>query len=230
VAKKQKPDSPVDAPPVLDAQKRPAPVIPQDSPPGLAPVPPETIADDLSASVDASLENLPAPNESAIQAHADRQAAERGEETPESGAKQKRKYTKRGTKDAGEFVAPGQGPASKREQYRKSGYAMADTLVLVGQTLGGEDWKPNLVKDAAGTVLFDERSTLREAWADMAEEYEITKMPAWAACAIATAAYVGPRLTAPSTISRWEKAKLWWAARQMKAADAKAEKEKAKSA
>ena len=212
-----KPPKPVLKPPVPDADKVPSPPIPGENQPD--PEPLKESPDDLAASVASSLKNSPAPNEAAIEAHAQRQNAENAENAANE-AKPKRKYTPRGSKGGpAPFVQPGQGPDAKKEAYRQSGRAMADTLILVGQTLGGEDWKPNLVKGADGAILYDERGTLREAWADMAEEYQITRMPAWAACAIATAAYIGPRLNAPSTVSRWEKAKLWWAARKIKAAD-----------
>lgn len=231
MSRKKKSAKPAQSPPVETVQTRPAQPAHVENPPVPDVSQPVTVSDDLSASVASSLANAPLPNESAIDAHAQRQAAEAGR-AAEEGDKPKRRYKPRTTSTGGPapFVAPGNTPDAKKLAYRQAGRAMADTLILVGQTMGGEDWKPVLQLAPDKTVLYDERSTLREAWADMAEEYEISKMPAWAACAIATAAYVGPRLNAPSTISRWEKVQLWWKSRKMEKAEKEKQKREAKEA
>ncbi len=101
-------------------------------------------------------------------------------------------------------------------------------LILAGLTLGGEDWQPKKMVEGTGKdekVLYDERHNLRQAWGDMAVEYQWENLPAWLACAIATGAYVAPRINAPSTQARVSKFKLWWDSRKLKkqeAADAKA--------
>lgn len=102
---------------------------------------------------------------------------------------------------------------------------------MIARTTGGEDWAPRLVKDTVtGAVIVDEQTAIREAWADLAEEYEWGKMPPWAAVTVVMASYTIPRLTMPSTLSRIDKVKLWWKMRKMdneaKARAIKEQKEK----
>lgn len=195
----------------------PDPAKPASPAPSVAPVAAKPAApvaskrDDLKASVSASLANPPQPQPDAIAAAAARRAGEKAD----AEANPKRKYTPRKPKaPAPGYVAPGTGPEAQKEAYRKAGRQCADTIVLMGRTLGGTDWDPKVVKNDKGEIVYDEQHTLREAWADMAEEYEWTKMPGWAAASIATGMYIVPRLTMPSTLSRIDKLKLWWAARK----------------
>jgi hypothetical protein len=154
-------------------------------------------------------------NESAIQAHQAREQEKAAEQQAAEEAKGKRgPYAPRKKKTGSVVNGLPTAADPKAEAYRKAGRMMADQLVMVGRTLGGSDWETVLHKDDKGEVLYDERANLREAWADMAEEYQWEKMPAWAACAIATASYIAPRLTAPSTLSRWDKLKLWIASKK----------------
>ena len=153
---------------------------------------------------------LPPPNEDAISAQSARNAAREDDEK----ARKKRGPYKPRKKAA---LLPG--AVDVREQAcRKAGRAAADALVALGITLGGEDWKTAPpVLDADGSVVFDERETLREAWGDLFVEYGWERMPAWAACAIATASYAAPRMFAPSTKARLNKFQLWWQSRKLKA-------------
>ena len=166
--------------------------------------------DDLNASVSASLKNPPLPQADAIAAAAARRAGEKAAEAD----KPKRAYKQRASKPKDGYVAPGTGPDAQKEAYRKAGRQCADTIILMGRTLGGTDWDPKQVKNDKGEIVYDEQHTLREAWADMAEEYEWSKMPGWAAASIATGMYIVPRLAMPSTLSRIDKLKLWWASRK----------------
>lgn len=161
--------------------------------------------------------SAPPPSEEAIAAHAAREAAS-AEEAPKVKGKP---GPKPGAKKAGgsTVAMPGALPADKIARWRKVGYEIADLIITGGMTLGGEDWTPKKVLgtiDGKEQVLYDERSNLREAWADMAEEYQWERFPAWLACTIATLAYAAPRITAPSTQARVSKLRLWWDARKLK--------------
>lgn len=177
------------------------------------PASPSAVAkDSLSSSVSASLANAPGPSEDAIAAADARRAKTEGKEAE----KPKRHYSPRKPKPQG-FVPPAESPDAKRDGYRRSGAQIADTFLVLARTMGGEDWAPRIVADAQGNVLVDEQKGMREAWADLSEEYEWGKMPAWAAVSIVMVSYTIPRLTMPSTLSRIEKAKLWWKMRKLSA-------------
>ena len=177
----------------------------------------------LEEAVKSSIAGAPIPSESAIEAH---QAREQAREELETGSKGGVKAgTKRGpyktsknTESKLSGISPKETVRNDNEKFRKIGREIADTLIIAGRTLGGEDWEPKLIK-AGDEILFDERSNLREAWADMSEEYQWEKFPAWAGVTIASLAYIVPRLNAPSTVSRMEKLKLWWTARKIKKQD-----------
>lgn len=169
--------------------------------------------------------NAPQPKEAAIQAQQAREKA--AKEGAEAEATEKAAGKARGPYKKSKLVKPNETPDAKVKIYRAAGRQVADTLILAGMTLGGKDWEPVLAKDEKGETLYDERASLRLAWEDFAEEYQWERMPAWVGVSLATAAYVGPRLTAPSTLSRLDKLKLWWESRKMAKRNKEAAKEKA---
>ncbi len=187
----------------------------------------------LEGDVENALKGAVKPSDEAIQAALAREKAEAGEaETKGKGAGQAGK--KRGPYKAGKTgvvsTLSAQTEADKVKGYRMIGYAVADTLILGGVTLGGSDWNPVLAKNDKGETVYDEKENLRNAWADMAEYYEWQKFPPWLGVTLATAAYVGPRLMAPSTQARVSKVKLWYDAWKLKRQEKKAAKEAAKNA
>ncbi len=110
--------------------------------------------------------------------------------------------------------------------YRLTGEAMADTLMTLGQTFGGEDWKPKeLWQD--GKCVFNEGQNLRDAWGKLAVRYKWAEFPPAIAVLIATGAYVAPRLTAPSTKARFGKLRLWWENRKIDKEAAKLARDRA---
>lgn len=225
----------------LSAQSQPVNenAAPQTQP-SASPAPQETagFSDDLGASVAGSMASMPPPNEEAIAAHATREAVREAREAGEQAAKKPRgrqpgtKYPRK-TKAGSSIVLPGNSPEAHEARYRLAGEAAADGLIMLGMTFGGADWEPKpAMKDKEGNVVYDERQTLRKGWGDMFVAYEWENVPAWAACAICTGMYIVPRLNAPSTISRLDKVKLWFAERKLskdakkRAAAERAEKEK----
>lgn len=186
-------------------------------------------AGELDSHIQSSLETAPPPSESAIEAHAARENEIDTEIEKEKGGK--RKYKKRESKGSATSSVSTVTEQMKVRAYRQVGYMLADTLITAGMTFGGEDWKPNLIKDEkSGEILFDEKGNLREAWADLAEEYKWEKMPAWIAVSLATGAYAIPRMFAPSTKARISKFKLWLDAFKLKRQEAKDAKDREKDA
>jgi hypothetical protein len=202
-----------------DGQK-PSDALPVTFPKSGEPVPVSKVTGpsvDLKKVIGDSVAGAPLPSESAIQAAAARKVLEDKKTEDGQTGKIRGKYKPRSAPNASRLVKPGTSVDSKKLAFRKVGYEIADTIVIAGRTLGGTDWECKIVKDEkTDEILFDEKHNLREAWADMAEQYEWGKFPAWAAVALATSAYILPRLNAPSTLSRWDKVKLWIANRRAK--------------
>ena len=226
--------APVGAPSTVDASALPVGGVerqehkPSENPSGLrsASLSPETSELNLKKSIADAVAGAPAPSEEAIQAHQQRES--QNTETPDKGGTRagttRGKYKKRGagesTLNTGRPAPAIDSASADREKFRKVGREIADTLIIAGRTLGGEDWEVKLVKDEkTGEILFDERRNLQLAWEDMAEAYEWKQFPPWLGCTLATSAYILPRLNAPSTVSRMGKLKLWWEARKIRKAD-----------
>lgn len=172
-----------------------------------APSQPGKKADPISSSVASSLKGAPSPNEDAIKAHADREAARAGEEAPK---KKGPGRPSNASKAASKLVTAAETPQAKSAAFRRVGYSIADSIMLAGQTLGGPVWAPAVAKDGDGNVIHDERANMREAWADLAEAYEWNSLPPWLGATIVTASYVGPRLFHKDTVTRWEAFKMKW--------------------
>lgn len=174
-----------------------------------------------------------APSEGAIEAAKARQQAQAQAAAPEP-AKRKRgnpggprgSYAKSPTASTLQTV---DAKSASEEAFKKTGREIADTIILVCITVGGEDWKPKQVMQD-GALIYDEQANIQRAWEAMALKYQWTELPAWAGVAIVMGSYALPRLNAPSTVSRMEKLKLWWKARKIKKADEKAAEDKAQSA
>lgn len=76
--------------------------------------------------------------------------------------------------------------------------ATAQTIVMLGFLLGGDEWRPKK-NDATGE---DEMKALTEAYTGWFLTMEEPNVPAWAAAAIVTGAYILPRLRSPVTSER----------------------------
>ena len=102
--------------------------------------------------------------------------------------------------------AAGLSPQQKL-QARQAGDAAANSLIMLGVVLGGEEWHP--IKDESTGL--DEKAHLTMAFGDYFEAKEMTDIPPGVALTIAVSAYALPRFTMPQTKTRMQKFKEWTA-------------------
>lgn len=171
------------------------------------------------------LGQMPEPQEHAIQQHETQAAIEAAnvelddEGTPfdpaihtgtklKNGTWRKRKAAggnsprSRVARPRGESVelSPEQQQASALEtQARAAGAAAAATLFMMGQMLGGPEWKPEP----------EEIELQTKAWGDYFVAKGHTDFPPGLALTVAIVGYAGPRFMMPETQSRVSKAKGW---------------------
>jgi hypothetical protein len=87
-----------------------------------------------------------------------------------------------------------------KTQCRAAGILAAQTLIALGVTVGGEEFKP-ITDEKTGT---NEQDNLTMAFANYFEVKGITDIPAGVALSIAVAGYIVPRFTMPKTQSRFK--------------------------
>jgi hypothetical protein len=145
----------------------------------------------------------------------------------------KAKGAKRGPKPKGAVSSNGTvSTTDKGEEFknqcRRAGEMCWDSLVLAGFTFMGPEWNhlpPQYAEDKK-TLLYDERTVGRQAYADMFEAYGWNYLPPWLGAVTVTGTYVAYRIRMPETQKKVTSLKarlfLWWDTRQKKK---KAEKE-----
>lgn len=108
-----------------------------------------------------------------------------------------------------------------------TGYYAADLLITVGQSIGGDEWRPKIEP-------IDERRNLQEAFGKYFVAKEIADIPPGIALTMAVGAYVGPRLFMPETKKKTksfaEKAKQWFRWKKFNAEENKKEAAEIKKA
>lgn len=87
----------------------------------------------------------------------------------------------------------------------RTGEQIADSIFILGQLIGGEEWAP--VKNVEYGI--DERATMREAWQKYADEKQWPEPPALLLVIMVSASYAIPRFYQPKTKARLKIAKQW---------------------
>lgn len=104
----------------------------------------------------------------------------------------------------------------QRQQARMSGAAAANALIMLGVTVGGDEWQP-IANRAEG---IDEREQLQIAFGDYFEAKGMNDIPPGVALSIAVVAYAAPRFTMPKTQSKFQRFRenvaAWIAKRRMR--------------
>lgn len=104
----------------------------------------------------------------------------------------------------------------QKNKQRMAGSAAANSLIMVGMVLGGEEWNP--IKNVEHGI--DEKNNLETAFADYFEAKGMDDIPAGIALSIAIVGYAAPRFTMPKTQARsksvFGKIKKWWINRKLK--------------
>ena len=95
--------------------------------------------------------------------------------------------------------------ALNRQHARMSGAAAANSLIMLGVVVGGDEWNPR--KDVETGL--DEREVLQCAFGDYFELKNLQDIPPGVALATAVIAYVTPRLAMPKTQTRLQRCKEW---------------------
>jgi len=115
--------------------------------------------------------------------------------------------TPRKKSGASEPISPEVQQRSEAEaQARAAGIVAAQMTVLIGQTIGGEEW-------AAKESPYDEKQMLAGAYGDYFVSKNVTDFPPGIALCLALTMYAAPRFTQPVTRSRLSKVKTWIAAK-----------------
>jgi hypothetical protein len=103
--------------------------------------------------------------------------------------------------------------AARLERCRMAGRQAADSLVLLMQAFMGPEWAYRQDVEIEGNTV-SERDQLREAYAETFVYYGWEPKADWMTMAMATGAYVAPRLSMPETKARVqtlrEKVVAWW--------------------
>lgn len=102
--------------------------------------------------------------------------------------------------------------AQALQQAHIAGQSAAGATIMLGMTLGGEEWKP-LVHPETGLNEFD---TMSKAYGDYFAAKGMTDIPPGVALTIALFGYILPRFFMPKTQTRVQKVKLWIAAKWIK--------------
>jgi len=101
-------------------------------------------------------------------------------------------------------------------QSRAAGVAAAEMLFMVGQIVGGDEWKPMQNKEMG----LDERALMHGAFGDYFVSKGKTDIPPGAALGFAVIAYMAPRFAMPKTQTRFQKLKgavvTWWTNRKLR--------------
>lgn len=90
-----------------------------------------------------------------------------------------------------------------------AGAAMAHTIFMMGQALGGSEWAPR-------KNPIDEATMMEQAWGNYFVATGRTDFPPGMALGIALCTYAAPRFTMPETRGRMSRFKLWIAAKIVK--------------
>ena len=95
----------------------------------------------------------------------------------------------------------------KMERCRRSGYQACDGLILAGITFVGPhcNYLPPEKDPKTLQVVYDEKYEMREAFADMFEEYGWDTVPSWMKVMMVTGSYVVSRARMPQTQAFIEK-------------------------
>ena len=125
--------------------------------------------------------------------------------------------------DKGQSVKPDTSAVIRANKQAAAGSAAANTLIMLGMVLGGDEWRP-LKDDKLG---LDEKANLETAFQDYFTASNLEDLPPSFALGIAVLGYALPRFTMPKTQARtatlWGKCKVWWANRKLKKHGLKAE-------
>lgn len=103
-----------------------------------------------------------------------------------------------------------------KAKQRAAGSAAANTLIMLGVVMGGDEWQP-IYNEEHG---INEKQNLESAFSDYFEQKGLEDIPAGIALSIAICGYALPRFTMPKTQKRasttWQKLKQWWINRKIK--------------
>jgi hypothetical protein len=105
---------------------------------------------------------------------------------------------------------------AQQAQARAAGVAAAEMLFMIGQTIGGEEWRPMADK----AIGIDERATMHQAFGDYFVASGKTDIPPGAAYAMMQKVSAAPRFAMPKTQTRFQKIKgaivTWWVNRKLR--------------
>lgn len=87
------------------------------------------------------------------------------------------------------------------------GRAIAESIFVIGQLIGGEDFTPILNEERG----VDERKTMTSAWEGYCEQKDIKDFPPGIALTMAMLGYIVPRFYMEKTKSRFSQGKEWLA-------------------
>lgn len=127
------------------------------------------------------------------------------------------------TSDSGSKPTTNTADIIRANKQSAAGTAAANTLIMLGIVLGGDEWRPLYDKNLG----LDEKLNLETAFQDYFTASNLEDLPPSFALGVAILGYALPRFTMPKTQARtvtlWTKAKSWWASRKLKKHGLKAE-------